>query len=275
MHEADLYNDNCFITLTYSEDHIPEDGSLVVRDYQLFMKRLRKWVDIQCKPKIDALVKSGVPRKIARKKIIPKIKYFMGAEYGSDQVKLSQGIQACGRPHFHAVLFNFAFPDRQFLQRQPHGSDLYFSPLLDKLWGKGISSVGDLTFQSAAYVARYCMKKITGDMAIDYYQRLNEETGEVYFIRPEFMTCSNGIGKGFVENYHTDLDKGFVTYNGKKFPIPKYYLNKLESIDENRANELRASRKDFAINNQITSSDLVRREKATAYKLNRYKRKEL
>lgn len=42
VHEASLHLDNCFITLTYNDQHIPSDAGLRLRDYQLFMKRLRK-----------------------------------------------------------------------------------------------------------------------------------------------------------------------------------------------------------------------------------------
>lgn len=42
VHEASLHDDNCFVTLTYNDQHIPSDAGLRHRDYQLFMKRLRK-----------------------------------------------------------------------------------------------------------------------------------------------------------------------------------------------------------------------------------------
>lgn len=42
VHEASIHDDNCFITLTYNDTNIPSDGGLRHRDYQLFMKRLRK-----------------------------------------------------------------------------------------------------------------------------------------------------------------------------------------------------------------------------------------
>jgi hypothetical protein len=41
-HESQLYPQNCFITLTFDNEHLNVDGSLVKRDYVLFMKRLRK-----------------------------------------------------------------------------------------------------------------------------------------------------------------------------------------------------------------------------------------
>lgn len=41
MHEASLYDQNAFVTLTYDQDHLPESGSLRYRDFQLFCKRAR------------------------------------------------------------------------------------------------------------------------------------------------------------------------------------------------------------------------------------------
>lgn len=37
--------------------------------------------------------------------------------------------------------------------------NLYISPILAKLWGKGMVTVGAVTLESAAYVARYCTKR--------------------------------------------------------------------------------------------------------------------
>lgn len=78
MHEASLYENNRFITLTYDNDHLPPNGWLNLRDVQLWMKRLRK----------------AIPTKI---------RYFLTGEYGS----------ITGRPHYHALLFNCRFPDEQ------------------------------------------------------------------------------------------------------------------------------------------------------------------
>ena len=44
VHEAQLYEANCFITLTYAPEHLPKNGSLVLEHFQKFMKRLRKRV---------------------------------------------------------------------------------------------------------------------------------------------------------------------------------------------------------------------------------------
>jgi len=42
VHEASLYDSNCFVTLTYSDSHLPRDCSLDPDAVPLFMKRLRK-----------------------------------------------------------------------------------------------------------------------------------------------------------------------------------------------------------------------------------------
>ena len=132
VHEASLHKENCFITLTYNDEHLPEHGHLIYRDFQLFMKRLRK--------------RTGV-----------RVRFYMCGEYGEN----------FGRPHFHACLFGYNFPD---LVRWKAGkSTLYRSKLLESLWTDGYSSVGEVSFESAAYVARYILKKVTGDDAEAHY----------------------------------------------------------------------------------------------------------
>ena len=42
MHEASQYENNCFITLTYDNEHLPPDGSLQLSHFQDFFKRFRK-----------------------------------------------------------------------------------------------------------------------------------------------------------------------------------------------------------------------------------------
>lgn len=134
VHESKLHKDNCFITLTYNDANLPSDKSLHYRDFQLFMKKLRK----------------QYPDK--------KIRFYMCGEYGEN----------FGRPHFHACLFNFNFDDLTLWKTQ-NKQKLYRSKKLEKLWPLGHSSVGTVTFESAAYVARYIMKKVTGDAAEDHY----------------------------------------------------------------------------------------------------------
>ena len=204
MHEAQLYKRNCFITLTYDEDHLPIDRSLDYRHFQLFMKKLRKHYS-----GYDAVDVDGV--------LTYPIRFYMAGEYGEN----------FGRPHFHACLFNFDFPDKVFYKKTGSGSAIYNSKILDKIWGQGFTSIGDVTFQSAAYVARYIMKKVNGDSAKSHY--IDSETGVC--IKPEFnkMSLKPGIGFNWYDKYKTDVyPHDYVVVNGKKVKPPKYYDRKFQ-----------------------------------------------
>lgn len=213
MHEASLYENNCFITLTFNPEELEKRDkpwSLDVRDYQLFMKRLRK-------------------------KYGDGIRFFHCGEYGSHG----------GRPHYHACLFNFDFPDKRLWQ-MVNGNRLYVSDALSELWPYGFSTIGEVTFESAAYVARYIMKKVTGDAAEDHYQFVDSKTGEfLYDKKPEYTTMSRrpGIAKGWFEKYQTDVyPKDFITVNGKKCRPPKFYDKILEQTRPFEFDEVKEKR---------------------------------
>jgi hypothetical protein len=199
VHEAKLHDQNCSITLTYDDEHLPADGSINTRDYQLFFKRLRK---------------RGI-----------KFRYFICGEYGEN----------LGRPHYHACIFGFDFPDKKLFKTSKTGHRLYISEVLTETWNMGHALIGDLTFESAAYVARYITKKINGDDADEHYQ------GK----KPEFITMSRrpGIGKGFFEKYKDDIfPNDFVVLNGKKMLPPKFYETihdpfEMDDIKERRAKQ--------------------------------------
>lgn len=223
VHEASLFKNNCFITLTFNDKHLNPAGSLVKSDYQKFMKRLRKKYH-----GIESVRQSN-------NNVSYPIRYFHCGEYGS---KLS-------RPHHHACLFNFDFDDK-ILWDTREGVKLYRSAKLEELWPFGFSTIGDVTWDSAAYVARYVTKKITGEMAAQYYLRgVDYETGEIdvdqwYYIEPEYITMSRrpGIGKRWYEQFKTDVyPKDYVTHHGKKFKSPAYY-DKLFDVDYPEAMEV-------------------------------------
>lgn len=208
VHEASLHDENCYITLTYNEQNLPETGSLNRRDYQLFMKKLRKHL---------------APKKV---------RFKMCGEYGTNQDITS--LQTIGRPHYHAIIFGHEFTDLEEHSTNPSGDTLYTSPTLDKLWGKGFCTLGEVTFESAAYVARYIMKKINGEEAEDHYETHDPATGESTPLLPEFTAQSNrpGIGRAWFDKYKHDLDKGFITMRGIKMPPPKYYNDVYALTDE-------------------------------------------
>lgn len=189
MHEASLFTSNSFITLTYDESHCPV--SLIYSDFQLFMKRLRKQLG--------------------------KCRFYMCGEYGETNF----------RPHFHALLFGVGFPDRKVLT-----SSLYTSATLERLWSErgksiGFSTVGDVTFDSAAYVARYVLKKVSGDNA-EHYSRVDPLTGEVVPVQPEFcrMSLRPGIGADWIKRFRSDVygyDRDGVVVNGHRSKPPRFY----------------------------------------------------
>lgn len=210
-HEAQLNDSNSFITLTYDQDHLPTDRSLDTRHWQLFAKRLRK---------------SQGP-----------FRFYHCGEYG-DQRR---------RPHYHACLFGLDFAsDRRRIEDSKSGMPQWSSPTLDSIWGQGRTTVSDLTFESAAYVARYCTKKITGDLAEDHYAQVDETTGEVTQLKPEYSTMSRrpGIGKLWYDKYSDQVyPRDEVIMRGKAARPPKYYDQLLEKENPELHHEIKIKRR--------------------------------
>lgn len=218
-HEASLSNQNSFVTLTYNDEHLPLDGSLNRRHLQLFMKRLRK-------------------------EFGAGIRFYACGEYGDLR----------RRPHYHLCLFNFDPPDRRkFSNDKKSGNIYYSSKILDDIWGKGFTITGDVSFQSAAYVARYIMKKITGDRAEAHYKNayshVDPTNGETYNISfnlaPEFnaMSLRPGIGAEWLKKFNTDVyPDDFIVINGKKVRPPRFYDNHFEVEYPSEYKKIRAKR---------------------------------
>lgn len=244
LHEASLFRENAFVTLTFNDEHLPAGASLDYRPFQLFLKRLRKFF-------------APLP-----------VRFYMCGEYGSD----------FQRPHYHACLFGVDFQDKTLWKKTDSGSKLYRSASLEKLWPFGFSSVGDVNFESAAYVARYIMKKINGDLADDHYRHVDLETGEVTDRRPEFtkMSLKPGIGARWFEKWQSDVyPHDYVVTRGVKCRPPRHYdqlLKKvapetLEAIKFERVLEGRAHLEDN------TPARLADREKVMAARQNLFPRK--
>lgn len=221
VHEASLHADNAFITLTYDDSSLPVGGTLVYSHFQKFMKRLRK--------------RTGA-----------KISFYVGGEYGEE----------LGRPHFHACLFGFDFPDKEYFKKSASGERLYTSKFLESLWPFGLSSVGAVSFESAAYIARYCMKKVNGDLAKAHYEVITED-GEIIDRLPEFnhMSLKPAIGKRWLEKFETDVyPRDYVVMNGVKTKPPKYYDDLFEKENPGVFSELVARRELDAELNMVDNS---------------------
>jgi len=247
VHEASLYENNCFLTLTYNDQHLPPSNSLQPTHFQKFMKRFRKHHG-------------------------PNIRFFHCGEYG----------ERYKRPHYHACIFNFDFNDKEiFKYEKTTETFLYTSKALEKLWPFGFSTVGELTFESAAYVARYVTKKITGKnelLKLFTYTDFDTATGEVLNERiPEYTTMSRrpGIGKPWLDKYLTDVyPHDFVVLKGKKMRPPKYYDNQLQKADPFEHDHIKERRTENAKahGENNTAQRLDVREKLQLLKLKQLKR---
>lgn len=187
MHEAQLHERNCFITLTYSEENRP--ASLTYSHWQQFMRRLRKQ---QKKP----------------------IRFYMAGEYTPTNYY----------PHFHACLFGIDFPDAKNWKQNDDGRWVQTSETLEKAWRLGFSTVGELNNTTAGYCARYIIQKRNAN---DLKYQIVDDDGEITFIQPEFnrMSLKPGIGANWFQLYHADLYNYdyAINKNGLKQRVPVYY----------------------------------------------------
>ena len=263
-HEASVYQSqfgNSYVTLTYRDRgqcteeqlengwHIREDRSLSVpeekegSDFQKFMKRLRK----ELGSKRSVLYRANPEDR--------KIKFYQCGEYGG---KCRHGIDLdedkcpmcnLGRPHHHACLFNIEFPD--LVPYWSNGEIRYTSPTLERIWRYGFVDVGKLEFQSAAYVARYIMKKRDGEKFADHYQNV-DDFGEIVPVKPEYSSMSNGIGKAWYEEYKSDCfpsDEVPVPGYGVIKKVPRYYEEMFKEEDAFAHEEVKENRKKFRRDN--------------------------
>lgn len=245
IHEATLWPSNVFLTLTYREMgdcsdeqfrngwYVPQNGSLNKKHFQDFMKRLRK----HFKGKT--------------------IRYYHCGEYGEE----------LDRPHYHACVFNVEFVDQEFLQ-ESEGNFLFTSETLSKLWPYGWHSFGDLTFESAAYTARYILKKVNGARAEDHYLRC-DEYGVVSWLEPEYTTMSRGARKGkggiggdWYEKFKDDVfpsDEVPIPGVGVVKKVPRFYLEILREEDTATYNKVLSQRESFRRDNweEYTPSRLM------------------
>lgn len=190
MHEASLHDRNCFVTLTYAPGKLPPLGSLCHRDFQLFMKSLRRWAK---KP----------------------VRFYMCGEYGPEN----------GRPHYHACLFGVDFDDIVDAGKSRSGNVFSSSATLTRLWPHGQATVQVLVRETASYCARYIMKKVLGEGADAHYSVVDAD-GVMHSIRPEYaaMSLKPGIGAGWFDKFAADVFPGDkVVSNGTERRVPRYY----------------------------------------------------
>lgn len=257
VHEAfmhDHYQNCSFITLTFNNEMLQNRTvgySLNKVSFRSWIKRLRK----------------AVYSKYGR-----TFRFMACGEYGSRHQ----------RPHYHMLIYGFNFPDKKVWKyNKIHGKEViyYRSDFLEDIWrpahisdSYGFSVIGDVNFESSAYVARYVTKKLFGAVAEKVYRDRE----------PEFLTTSRmpGLGFDYLNKYYKDMfNHGYVTLpNGFKAPIPRYYSNKLEELDPNLYSKWTITNKDKMIDNLFienidsTRERLIVREELKKYNLDILKR---
>lgn len=239
MLELQSHDSAYFVTLTYDDAHLPHSSyvdeetgevlpsfTLVKRDFQLFMKRLRKRFPDD------------------------NIRFFACGEYGDKTF----------RPHYHAIIFGLHLDDLVFYKHLDRGYNYYNSKSLQDCWSVrengelvpiGFAVVANVTWETCAYTARYVMKKLKGKEA-EFYER--------FAIYPEFTLMSRrpGIGRGFFDGHPGIFETSFITVGtekgGLKFKPPRYYdkLFDLQYPDEMK--EIKEQRRRLA--NEVVRSKL-------------------
>jgi len=218
VHEKQMHRDSCFLTLTYDDQHLPYGNTLVVADLQAFCKRLH-----------NRLLRS---RGFG-------IRYYAAGEYG----------ERTQRPHYHLIVYGYSFPDRKFYKKAPNGENLYSSAECEELWPSGFNVIGEVTFDSAAYVARYVVTKLTGRKA-GFLSSVCWETGEIVSRIDEFSNMSRrpGIGASWYEKYGAHSYKwDSVIMNGREIRPPRFYDGRYELVDSMHLRRLKSARKRKAL----------------------------
>lgn len=197
--ETRAHEHNCMVTLTYADEHLPRDMSVSVYEMQTFLKRLRKAIQPS------------------------EIRFFGCGEYGEQFL----------RPHYHMIVFGYDFSDRYLFGYDKKKTKLYRSPRLEKVWPKGFSSVCEVEFDVAKYVAIYLQKP-----PADGRHRA--------FVN---MSRNPGIGYQAIKPNLMETDK--LYQDGKYIHLPRYYLKVLERSYPDQIADLKERRINHAISEYV------------------------
>ncbi len=230
--EAQMHDDNCFLTLTYDDNHLPPGYSLEPDHLVKFFKRLRIWI----------------ARNVQGN---PKIKFRACGEYG----------ETTFRPHYHVLLHGWMPPDlQQWDQDEKTGHWTFTSEILDKIWSHGQTITGSITSESAAYVNGYINKKFKSDSASDY-DITDPRTGITYKRHPEFQRTSIGYGRSYYEKYKSDVyPADNVVVSGRKVTVPRYFDRLLSQENPDLLERLKERRKRRFYGSESAQNTQDRRE---------------
>ena len=211
-------NKGCFITLTYDNKNLPKcknKPTLMKKHLQDFVKRLRRYLEYHNLGSIRA--------------------YFGAGEYG----------KRTHRPHYHIIVLGWSPCDSKYLATTACKSQIYISDIVSQCWQYGFHSIGDLSFRSAAYVARYTKKMINCD---------DDEIQKPFNLSSRNIPTSDGrygaLGKQWVLDHVKDcFNLPYLSMDEFKLPIPDYYIDILSAVNPNKAEDLRLMKMDYMLGN--------------------------
>lgn len=212
--EAGLYENNTFLTLTYDDAHLPKGDNLEPKTLQDFVKRLRRYND-------------PVPLRL-----------FAVGEYGD----------LSGRPHYHAILFNFGTCLRL---ETVYGRDGKINccphcAKVEELWQRGRIQLARVSQQSIRYVCGYIVKKMTHRLDPRLHGR-----------EPEFsrMSLRPGIGYHAIAKLNeqslmpwqhsspvSNSIVSAISYGQIKVPLGRYLTKRLKQLRGQSSTKLLTSR---------------------------------
>jgi len=281
MHEAQLHKKTSFITLTYNDNSLPSrrasSQSLTARRRRPGVRssidrrahaetRAHEIQEHESLSKGDLQLFTKRLNEEARRQYGKGVKYYACGEYG----------ERTHRPHYHIAIYGEDFTDdRQFWKNSQSGNPLWRSSRLARLWPHGDADIGDLTFESAAYIARYILKKITGTKAHDHYKRVDRE-GREYWLEPEFNVMSRrpGLAKEWFMQHKGDVyPHDHVITRGNPAKPPRYYDKLLEALAPYEHALIKEKRENAPRNPEDqTPARLDARETVTLAKLKQHQR---
>jgi len=221
MLEAQYHDKSYFITLTYDDMHVPRirapDGEEVLtlrpKDLQEFIKRLR-WSQHYYHEN--------------------KIRYYAVGEYGS----------TTHRPHYHIIVFGLVLDDLKEIGRNKSGTLLHDSQTIRDLWQNGLTEVDEMTWEAAAYCARYTTKKL-GKSETDFYKQ--------HGLVPELsrMSLKPAIGWQYFDDHKQeiyDTDKIYIATakGGRTVKPPRYFDQKFDDIYPAQMEQVKGNRREIA-----------------------------
>lgn len=186
--ESRMHDDNIFLTLTYDDEHLPENDSVKVDELQKFMKRLRRLIEPD------------------------KIRYYAVGEYGGTFY----------RPHYHLAVFGLSGFDSRVFSGHMYDKKSKGYYVECKAWHNGLVHFGFISRRSAEYIAGYILKKVTGEKGKEHYKELGIEPEFA------IMSRKPGLGLAFMDKFRDELlSHEFLVIDGRKKPLPRYFKEKL------------------------------------------------